>query len=407
MKKPKLKIQMLGSFELECGENRLTASGHQSEKPWIMLAYLLLNRGASVEAADLYRAIEGKEPTTDPARAMKNQLYRLRKMLDQLGFMPGNYMILYDQGEYAWNSQMACEVDLDQFWNWIDKAEKARGTGQKMHYFKSALNYYHGDLLSEFFYYPWMEDERDWVGTAFLKAAETAILKLEDNGEWPETEALCRQLLPCRPESFFLKEHFLRALIAEEKNTEAMAYAMELQLEWERDFGVSIAEVWPDIYRLLGAEEQAKYLDMDYLQKQIMEDGPAKGAFLAEFGIFRSVYQLTMRTADRYQMQSWLCQFSFRNLGYDSNEAGFEEEKAWVGKLLRGTLRKGDLASCYCPGEYLLLLTVEHEYDLPRIFRRIAERCTKQNIQAQISVQYERVTKQTEEPIRKWTTQNG
>lgn len=420
MKEKKLKIHLLGAFTLEYNNKILALEGHQGEKVWKMLAYLLMRRGDEVPAEELYLAVEGVPPNGDPARLMKNLLYRLRKLLDELDFMPGNYMILYDQGFYSWNMQIKCDIDLDNFWSWIDRAEESRTNSQKMHYYRNALHQYQGELLVEFFYFPWLQAQREWIRNAYRKSRNFVIDVLMQKGDWEDVMELCRDLYRYDDESLPLQQAYLEALLKTDRQKEAVSFALALQDIWEREYCVSMVEVWPDIYNALDKSDLAGFMDLTVLQNQLEEDEPNLRLFYVDMGVFKSAYHLTLRNAERYHINAYLCQISLIGGDWEAGEDGFQKQQEWMERTLSRCLRKGDLAANYCPNEYLLLLTVEDVVYLPRIFRRIADACKASKPGLELNVQYEGILeeilqKQKENGNqitqkgnkRTWTTMNG
>ena len=81
-----LQIQMLGSFSISMGDERIDDSANRSHKVWLLLAYLIYNRRRIVPQEELVDLLWGDESNSaNPVGALKTTLHRARATLDQLG----------------------------------------------------------------------------------------------------------------------------------------------------------------------------------------------------------------------------------------------------------------------------------------------------------------------------------
>lgn len=110
-----LQINMLGGFALEYNGNVIDYQKSRSHKLWLILEYLITFRDKEITQNELIELLWGDEFTENPANTLKTLLHRVRNMLDELHFVPGKEMIMYNKGIYAWNTKLDFVIDTDQF----------------------------------------------------------------------------------------------------------------------------------------------------------------------------------------------------------------------------------------------------------------------------------------------------
>ena len=116
----KLQINMLGGFSLQYRDKVIDYQKSRSHKLWLILEYLITFRDKDITQDELINLLWGDEFTENPANTLKTLLHRLRSMLNELEFAPSKEMVLYNHGVYAWNNNLECVIDTEQFMHFCE-----------------------------------------------------------------------------------------------------------------------------------------------------------------------------------------------------------------------------------------------------------------------------------------------
>ena len=105
-----LTIRTLGKFQIRDEEHIVNEEEIRSPKMINLLAYLILHRNQTLTFYDMADALWQEEETGNPAGALKNLMYRLRKILSKC--FENQDFILTNRGSYRWNSQVSVNFDI-------------------------------------------------------------------------------------------------------------------------------------------------------------------------------------------------------------------------------------------------------------------------------------------------------
>lgn len=80
-----LQAKMFGGLQIQVGDRYLVEKGGRVNKPIELLVYLLLNRGTQITNEQIMEALWGDDEVENPAGALKNAAYSLRRQLTKAG----------------------------------------------------------------------------------------------------------------------------------------------------------------------------------------------------------------------------------------------------------------------------------------------------------------------------------
>lgn len=103
-----IEVTMLGYFAVRRGDRAVTEDDGRTKKVWILMEYLLANRHSDISQDKLIEVLwEDVEKCDDPYHALKNLVYRARKMLSSLSDDKTEY-IKFVRNTYRWNNDIPC-----------------------------------------------------------------------------------------------------------------------------------------------------------------------------------------------------------------------------------------------------------------------------------------------------------
>ena len=109
-------IRTLGGFSIQYGDRQISDADARTKKVWLLLEYLISNRGKDISAEQLGEAIwRDDEESINPSNALKNLVYRARTLLKQLRPDTGEDYIVFTRNSYVWNCDFPCVVDVEEF----------------------------------------------------------------------------------------------------------------------------------------------------------------------------------------------------------------------------------------------------------------------------------------------------
>ena len=166
-----LLVNTLGRFQITDGKNSLDESKMNSQMLIKLFTYLILHRDKSLLTEDIVNAVWTKEKTDNPTGALKNLMYRLRKLLND-SFGQQDY-ILSSRGTYAWNSEIDVVVDAEEFEKIIGRAKEQTNISPLREEYEEALTIYEGDFLNTIIDVDWIKNLNAYYHSMYLSTVKS------------------------------------------------------------------------------------------------------------------------------------------------------------------------------------------------------------------------------------------
>lgn len=165
--KKEIQINIFGTFSFSVEDQVLLEDEGNSRKLWNLLAYLITNRKRNLATTDLTDILCNDERSGDPAKAVKNLVYRLRNLLSD-SQMPAMDYICQKGGIYKWNNDIKVKVDADQFMWMYNEARKVGIPREKaINYYIRAIDLYNGPFFPNLSYEEWTVTPRVYYHRIF------------------------------------------------------------------------------------------------------------------------------------------------------------------------------------------------------------------------------------------------
>jgi DNA-binding SARP family transcriptional activator/tetratricopeptide (TPR) repeat protein len=191
---PGLSVRLFGNFSLEVDGRPFVMATPRRTLP--ILAYLLLNRGATVSREFLSYLMWPDESEESARSKLRANLFELARVLPPAD---GARWIVADGDNVFWNPEAALNVDVDEFETLC--ADPSR--------LEEGVALYRGDLL-ESLYDEWIFAPRERYRNLYLTALTGLISEARRNRDFPRAIARAQQLLSVDP----WREDVVRRLIA-------------------------------------------------------------------------------------------------------------------------------------------------------------------------------------------------
>lgn len=159
------------------------------------------------------------------------------------------------------------------------------------------------------------------------------------------------------------------------------------------NLGYTSMEQLREIYGELMKQVHEEQSDMQEILADLGDDC-GKGAFMCEYGVFKKIYQLEIRRAERLGISVFLSLISVRVRVDGTGLSGREKAESLVRgmkkmqNILLSSLRSGDVITRCSGSQYMLLLpTCQYETAI-KVMKRIENTFYRNNSEPNISMEY-------------------
>ena len=277
-----LDVETFGGLQVKAGDTVLLERGARINKPWELLAFLLLNTDEPVTNEQICEALWEDDEVANPAGALKNAAYSLRKQLAAAG-LPADCIITRDR-QYCWNPATPVRLDVQELFALHREGMEARDPQQQLAACRRLLDLYSGDFLPTLAGRRWVMPKASALRQRYLSAVLHA----------------CDLLLEPLSEELYLR-HFTALKQLDMKTAILNHYPIVSNLFLD-ETGEVLGPELQSIFRW-AAEGTNTVDDIHQIQRDLDEatrdDRPIRGAYFCPYEVFKHMYHMVVRSAVR------------------------------------------------------------------------------------------------------------
>lgn len=371
-----IQVQMLGGFKMKIGDKIFCDSDNHSKQMWNLLEYLIVYRHETIASQNLVESLWPEDKSNNPANALKNLIYRIRTMFLNNGVVYGRELISYAQSCYSWNNQFFCEVDTEQFENLCQRAsDEQRTCEERIALYLRALAFYKGNFLPNSSYRAWAMPFIHSYQSLYFESLYNAAQLLLECKRFEDLERICKKAIAIDRFEERAHQYFIRSLLKQGKQSEALAHYNELTDLFYRELGISVSQEIRNLYREIVKTMNHIETDLSVIKEDLSEHEKVQGAFLCEYEIFKCMYRVEARTAARSGQSVFVALLTITDASNQVPEAGLLSKA--MDCLVRSTchsLRKGDIVSRFSATQYVLMLPTLTFENCQSVLARIVKR---------------------------------
>lgn len=387
-----LQAKMFGGLQIQVGDRYLVEKGGRVNKPIELLVYLLLNRGTQITNEQIMEALWGDDEVENPAGALKNAAYSLRRQLTKAGLV--QECIITQERQYAWNPDVPVDLDVDQFNHLYETAMLTPGVSQEtvMSSCREALALYAGDFLPALNDRYWLMARSSTLRQRYLSMVlhlSDLLLESDDRSGPEEVMNLCSRALLLEPLS---EDVYLRDFTAMRKldmKAAVLSYYPVVANMFLDEVGQPLPESVREIYRWAAEGANLPMEDIRHIQKDLDEitrdDRPIRGAYFCPYEVFKHMYHMVVRSATRNSEDVILLLVTLVPLEAPKQE--MIRVMLLVKELIKNMLRKGDVFARYSRNQYVLMLSVKNTDDYKIVRDRLLSRYEKSGMSQLLRMQ--------------------
>lgn len=373
-----LTVRLFGGLRAVQGDRVLLESKGRLGRPAEAFAYLLLHRQEAVTNEQLIEALWEDEDLENPAGALKNAIYNLRKQLRAAG-LEGD-CIHSSKNRYQLAPGFPVELDTDEAEACYRAITRPGASDDELlRAGKALFALYSGDLLQNLPTQRWIVQYNVYYRHLYLDAVDrvcTQLLKNPSNEHCEEVLAICRKanlIEPLREPIYLYMFTAMQQLGM--KKAILNYYPITANLFYD-ELGERLCSEIRQIY--FWASEGTNLIEQDL--QQIQEDlneitkdqRPIRGAYFCPYEMFKHIYHMVARSAERAGNNVALLLLTLTRPGggvlpKDLNVTAMLKLKSAISRALR----KGDVFSRYSKSQYILMLSVRQFSDVEIITERL------------------------------------
>jgi len=357
MEMNKLQVRLFGRCSITAGDVTIEDSGKRASKIWLLIAYLICNRGRNIPPEELIERLWGSESNSNPGGVLKTTLWRARSLLDELWPNAGHDLILNKNNGYEWNTDFAAEVDASAFDTYCHFAAECDCQQEKLSALREAAALYHSDFLEKYSAEDWVEPLTAYYNQMYVNLVLELLSMLSEAEYGEEMIGLARNAMRVSPYQEELYQYLMRALIGIGEYKQADDVYEDLRQLLFANLGVTPGEEIQKLHGEVMRHLSYRALTVEMLREQLQEKEPEPGPLFCEFSVFRQFYQAEARSVSRRGDAVHVGLLSvIADSGKEVSESSLEKAMNQLREQLRCGLRRGDVVSRCSASQYVVLL---------------------------------------------------
>ena len=385
-----LNVRLFGRLKIQDETRELREEQIRSEMITKLLAYLILHRGEPRSVQELAQFLWPNEESDNPAGALKNLVYRLRKALNQV--WPELDFIITGKARYQWNPDIVLRIDAEELDRCVEQAHESTDAELKTALLERAFKIYEGRFLENFGGEPFFAQLQSQYHEIYLALTRELSELLEARGSFTRLEEIAAAAVAMDPLDDRLHACLLKAYIVQNEVKKAEEhYRSTAKLFYDR-LGVNPSQELTQIYDRLMVQEHKQESDLSIIQHDL-EEQEVEGAFYCEYGVFKKVYELEARRERRLGLSIFLSLITLEMEPGAGRRRGnyFEMMSDAMDRMqetIIGYLRSGDVVTRYSNNQFLVMLPGCNYENAKRVMKRLNDAFAAKGRRGKVLVQY-------------------
>ena len=378
-----VRITMMGDFLIYINEQHVESPVNKSRKGTALMEYLVLHRGEPVPNQQLLHTLWPERSVSNPENALKTLVSRMRTLLNQMSEDLGS-CIVSDRGAYHWQSLPGMKIDVLELMDLYDAVSRERDPQARREMYRQILQLYQGDLYQT----GHLESDADFarqLHTQYLEAMYSYIELLRKAEDYNAICSVCRAALEVDSFDDRLHIELMKAMISMNRTSDALVqYRHATNLSY-RYLGTGPSPQMAAFYQEMNRSRQSLEASLEAIRQELHSNAPERGAFVCDYDLFKSIYNLEMSNLERLGTTMFLGIIMVGGADEGSSDSLRQDSiMSGLADILRDHLRKGDIITRFSPTVIALLLpTVNYKSGtmvMERIRRLFFERFPNSDI---------------------------
>ncbi|MBE5971809.1 MAG: hypothetical protein E7246_04695 [Lachnoclostridium sp.] len=384
----KLYIRMFGELSLHMGDIHISDHNSRSRNVWLLIAYLLVNRGKAVSRSELVRVLwEGEVTSNNPEAALKIVLHRARTTLNRLWPSAGHQLIQYKNGGYSWNVEIPMVLDVDEFEEIYKK--KCEDSGERMRLLQNAVALYRSEFLTKYSSEMWVMPLAAYYHNLYMKAVLELVKIMSEHGWHQEVVSICKNAMLIEAHHEPLHRQLMQAMQALGDHKGVVNVYEKLNQKMKEEIGVELEPETVALYEMALQTIQNNHVPMDEI-REFLKEAQVDGALQCDYDYFKVLCHAESRALKRRGDSTHIALLTIMDLsGYSHSHIGLEHAAEQLGEQIRKTLRQSDAFTRCSKTQYIIMLPQASYENSHKICDRIISGYHRQHPLMHIDIRYQ------------------
>lgn len=371
-----LRVQMMGGFSITCGDRAVTENDGRTKKIWMLIEYLLANRKKDISQERLIEILwEDEEGCEAPFNALKNLVYRARKILMKLSDEKLEY-IKFVRNTYSWNNDIPCTMDIEEFErNWSEASQAERPDDERIERYSAAIALYRGEFLPKSSYSSWVVAKNAYYMSIYHECVTKLSELLAKKDHYEEIITICENAVALYPFEEEIHHLLLTAYIKDGKQAKALSHYDYILNLFKKEMNVDLSNSLKSLRKEIVKSINAVETDLSIIKKDLREAYDIEGAFYCDYETFKNIYRLQARSMMRTGQSIHIALVTLSDRNGDLPKA--ELLTAAMNKMqycIVHSLRKGDVVAKYSAAQFVVTLPLTTYENGEAVLSRIVDR---------------------------------
>ncbi len=222
-------VKLFGVVELENHLGHIMENPSKQSFPWLLLKYLLLNRGRDVSQEELFETVWAAAEEDNTEGAARVRLRRLREALRPLGLDKETGLVRFHLGNYSLNpdNEIICDTDRFAGLSAVLK-ECAVSDPAGLQLCQDILELLRGPFLQHTQDAPWLNGYRSYYSNAFRDLAPNILERMSALQDYRLVPLLCNRAIVLAPGEEELHREIISYLVEHKQEFELVRYISQL-----------------------------------------------------------------------------------------------------------------------------------------------------------------------------------
>lgn len=385
----KMRLQILGGFALSNHKISMNEKSLHSNKLVRLLVYILMNRERNLSHEELIDTFWQEDGSRNPEGALKNLIYRLRTELREFG---EGELVITSAGAYRWNPDVEVETDYEELEQMIQEASNAKTMEEKRSLLERAIPLYRKDTAHRLAMETWMVSRLTYYRLIYMDAVKELAKIYAGQQEWDLLEILTNEAIAVDNLDEDIYYWQIKSQVGKKNYDQALRYYENAKNTFYEELGIREIEQFRQIYEEILALSDSKTADISGLMDSLCEKETPGESFFCEYPVFREIYRVEARRIHRTGIAEYVLLVTLRKTGSvrsSIHDSGMEEGMKTLEKVLKKTLRSGDVVARFSNTQFVLLLAACSYESTRLVEERIRSNFHKASIRKRLSLQFE------------------
>ena len=368
-----LYIKTFGGFSMTWNGQRISTGPKDKDSQVVRLLEAVIYSGKDgFSRAHMEEILFGDRDVDDMSHGLRTIIYNTKKKLEREG-LPAVSYIENRGGVYYWTDEIPVVVDAWEMKRLYDEAEAEKDPDIRLRLYLDACDCYTGEFLPLQTAMIWVAQEARHYSEIYESCVENAAALLRMNKDFNQLEALGAQATRVQPLSEW-EAVTMEALIAMGRDEDARRLYESTEKYYMEELGFKPTFSTVELLNRLGNQLEHQHALLDEIQVALSgADEDMSGGFLCSYPVFRGVYRMIERMAERggQSIYLMLCTIVDKKGNPMRESVSLDRLSTKLGDAICHSVRRSDAICKYGKGQYLTLLMNTTREDCAIVQKRI------------------------------------